>query len=44
VALVFAGVGALMFIIPLVFAFTALGRADQHLPKQDAAASTAAPS
>ena len=44
VALVFAGVGALMFVIPLVFAFTALGRADQYLPKQDTAASTAAPS
>jgi len=33
VALVFGGIGVLMFIIPLVFAFTALGHADRYLPK-----------
>jgi len=33
VALVFAGVGVLLFLIPLAFSLTALGRADQYLPK-----------
>jgi len=44
VALVFAGVGVLLFVLPLIFAFTALGRADRYLPKPDVAASTPAPS
>jgi len=35
VALVFGGIGVLMFVIPLVFAFTALGHADRYLPKPD---------
>jgi MFS family permease len=32
VAFVFGLIGVLMFVIPLLFAFTALGRADQYLP------------
>ena len=32
VALVFGGIGVLCFLIPLAFAFTALGRADRYLP------------
>lgn len=44
VALVFGLVGALMFVIPLIFAFTALGRADRYLPKPEAVPSTDAPS
>ena len=35
VALVFAGVGVLLFALPLIFAFTALGRADRYLPKAE---------
>jgi len=35
VALVFAGVGVLLFALPLIFAFTALGHADRYLPKSD---------
>ena len=35
VALVFGGIGVLMFLIPLVFAFTALGHADRYLPKAE---------
>jgi MFS family permease len=34
VALVFAIIGALTVLIPAVFTFTALGRADQYLPRQ----------
>lgn len=34
VALVFTGVGVLLFVAPLVFAFTALGHADRYLQKQ----------
>ena len=37
VALVFAGIGVLLFLIPLAFSFTALGRADSYLPKNEAA-------
>lgn len=32
VALVFTGVGVLLFVLPLIFAFTALGHADRYLP------------
>lgn len=32
VVLVYAGIGALTFLIPLAFAFTALGRAERYLP------------
>jgi MFS family permease len=32
VSLVYAGIGVLTFLIPLAFAFTALGRAEQYLP------------
>ena len=35
VALVFEGMGVLLFMIPLAFAFTALGRADRYLPKPE---------
>jgi len=35
VALVFEGMGMLLFMIPLAFAFTALGRADRYLPKPE---------
>ncbi len=38
VALVFGGIGVLLFAIPLIFAFTALGRADRYLPKAEPAA------
>ena len=34
VALVFGGCGALLFLVPLVFTRTALGRADQYLPRE----------
>lgn len=32
VALVYGGIGALIFVIPLAFSFTALGRAEQYIP------------
>jgi MFS family permease len=35
VVLVFAIIGALTFLIPLSFSFTALGRAERYLPKED---------
>jgi hypothetical protein len=35
VALVYGGIGLLGFLIPLGFSFTALGRAEQYLPKQE---------
>ena len=35
VALVYLGIGVLTFLIPLVFAFTALGHADRYLPKKE---------
>jgi MFS family permease len=35
VALVYGGIGMLVFLIPLIFAFTALGRAERYLPEQE---------
>jgi MFS family permease len=35
VSLVYAGIGVLTFLIPLGFAFTPLGHADQYLPKAE---------
>lgn len=35
VALVYTIIGAMTFLIPLCFSFTALGRAEQYLPKKD---------
>ncbi len=35
VVLVYAVSGTLVFLIPLVFSFTALGHADRYLPKQE---------
>ena len=35
VTLVYAAIGVLTFLIPLGFSFTALGRAEQYLPKPD---------
>jgi MFS family permease len=35
VALIYGGIGLLGFLIPLAFSFTALGRAEQYLPKQE---------
>ncbi len=35
VVLVYAVSGALVFLIPVVFSFTALGHADRYLPKQE---------
>jgi MFS family permease len=35
VALVYAAIGVLMFLIPLAFSFTALGRAEHYLPQQE---------
>ena len=43
VALVFAAIGVLTFLIPLAFAFTALGRAEQYLPREEAQPAPAAP-
>jgi MFS family permease len=37
VALVYAGIGLLTFLIPLIFSFTALGHAERYLPSQDLA-------
>jgi MFS family permease len=34
VALVFGGIGVLLFLIPLAFSFTALGHADRYLPAE----------
>jgi hypothetical protein len=34
VALVFTGMGVLLIVIPLAFAFTPLGHADRYLPKE----------
>lgn len=36
ISLVYAVIGALIFIIPLVFSLTPLGRAERYLPKKDA--------
>jgi hypothetical protein len=38
VALVFAGVGVLLILIPLAFSLTALGNADRYLPLEAQAA------
>jgi MFS family permease len=35
VALVYGAIGVLTFLIPLAFSFTALGRAEQYLPRQE---------
>jgi MFS family permease len=35
VVLVYAVIGALMFLIPLCFSFTALGHAERYLPKEE---------
>ncbi len=35
VALVYAAIGLLTFLIPLTFSFTALGRAEQYLPQKE---------
>jgi len=35
VVLVYAAIGALTFLIPFAFSFTALGHADRYLPKQE---------
>lgn len=35
VALVYFAIGALTFLVPLIFSFTALGHADRYLPKKD---------
>jgi MFS family permease len=35
VALVYGAIGVLMFLIPLAFSFTALGRAEHYLPQQE---------
>ena len=37
VALVYFAIGALTFLIPLIFSFTALGHADRYLPKKEEA-------
>lgn len=37
VALVYAGIGALTFLIPLIFSFTPLGHAERYLPGADPA-------
>ena len=37
VALVYAGIGAITTIIPIIFAFGPLGRAEQYLPKEETA-------
>src|SRR5947207_120658 len=34
VALVYGGIGVLIFLIPFAFSFTALGHADRYIPKQ----------
>ena len=41
VALVYLGIGALTFLIPLIFSFTALGHADRYLPKKGEEAAAA---
>ena len=35
VALVYGVIGVLIFLIPFAFSFTALGRADRYIPKQN---------
>jgi MFS family permease len=37
VVLVYAVIGALNFLIPLAFSFTALGHAERYIPKEEAA-------
>lgn len=44
VSLVFQGIGVLLFVIPLAFSFTALGRADRYLPPEARARREPAPS
>jgi hypothetical protein len=40
VALVFGGIGVLLFLIPLAFSFTPLGHADRYLPAKPKASAT----
>ncbi|HEX6506184.1 MAG TPA: MFS transporter [Chloroflexota bacterium] len=40
ITLVYSVIGALVFFIPVVFSFTALGRAEQYLPREEGAEPT----